>query len=275
MAYKSVSVAALILALGAGGAWAQSTAVFNAEDRAADAVEDIEDDVRDDFTREIDRFGNVGRPLGWSGSIALRATATSGNTDTADLGIGTRVGYFDGVNGHMVTLSYDYSEDNSVASANSLLFGYDYTREIGRNTFFYGQIQLAYDEFSSYETDAFFGVGLGYRIINTAQTQWSVQAGPGYRILEDQSGARFEEAAASLGSAYSTRLSDTALFSWDTDVLWSDLDTLVTNEFAITVSLSRQLALRTSLLSEYRSDPLPGFDDTDHTLGISVVYNFN
>ncbi len=39
--------------------------------------------------------------------------------------------------------------------------------------------------------------------------------------------------------------------------------------------MTDQLALRTSLLTEYRTDPLPGFKDTDNTLGVSVVYTFN
>ncbi len=271
----TIATRALIAALIAGLAAPATAQVFGAEDRAADAVEDIEDAVSDDFERERPRFGNDGRPLGWTGSVSARATATDGNTDNSDLGIGARVGYFDGVNGHALTLSYTYGEDDGDTTDNSLLAGYDYTREFGTNTFFYGQAQLAYDEFDSYETDAFVGVGLGYRIFNTRDRQWSIQAGPGYRYLETSDGMEVEEGAVSLSSNYFARLSPTVSVTADTDVLWSETDTLVTNELGLNVAMSRQLALRTSVLTEYRTDPLPGFEDTDNTFGVSVVYNFN
>jgi putative salt-induced outer membrane protein len=35
------------------------------------------------------------------------------------------------------------------------------------------------------------------------------------------------------------------------------------------------LALRTSVLTEYHTDPEPGFKSTDNTFGVSVVYSFN
>ncbi|GAD56894.1 hypothetical protein MBELCI_2946 [Limimaricola cinnabarinus LL-001] len=43
----------------------------------------------------------------------------------------------------------------------------------------------------------------------------------------------------------------------------------------MTVSMSDALAMRTNLYTEYRTDPEPGFDDTDNTLGVSIVYSFN
>ena len=44
---------------------------------------------------------------------------------------------------------------------------------------------------------------------------------------------------------------------------------------AIKIRLRRRLSLRTSLLTEYQSDPLPGYENTDNTLSVSLVYSFN
>ena len=49
----------------------------------------------------------------------------------------------------------------------------------------------------------------------------------------------------------------------------------MTNELGLNVSMTETLALRTSILTEYRSNPQPGFVSTDNTLGVSVVYTFN
>ena len=267
-------IAAAFSSVVAGAASAQSTA-FDNQDRVTDTIEDIEEDVQDDFDRDTRTFGNEGRTLGFTGSISARATATDGNTDTADIGLGARVGFFDGVNGNDVTLAYTYSADNGDATENSVLAGYDYTREFGSNLFGFAKLVVAYDEFGSFERDAFAGAGLGYRIFNTEALQWSVQAGPGYRVAKDAAGTEIEEAAFSVSSDYLTRFSDTLFLTNDTDVLASDSDTYVTNELGLNVSMTDSLALRTSILTEYRSNPQPGFVSTDNTLGVSVVYTFN
>lgn len=267
-------IAAAFSSFVAGAASAQSTA-FDNQDRVTDTIEDIEEDIEDDFDRDTRTFGNEGRVLGFTGSISARATATDGNTDTADIGIGARVGFFDGVNGNDVTLAYTYGADNGDTTENSVLAGYDYTREFGSNLFGFGKLVVAYDEFGSFERDAFVGAGLGYRIFNTEALQWSVQAGPGYRVAKDSAGTEIEEFAFSVSSDYLTRFSDTLFLTNDTDVLASDSDTYVTNELGLNVSMTDTLALRTSILTEYRSNPQPGFVSTDNTLGVSVVYTFN
>ncbi len=258
-----------------GSAAAAQTAVFGTESELEEGLEDLDEDIEEDFERELDRFGNEGRPLGVTGSVALRGTATSGNTDTADLGIGARLGYFDGVNGHEGRLVYTYGEDDGDTSKNSLLAGYDYTRDFSPAFYGFGTAVVAYDEFDSYETDAFVGAGVGYRVFNTPDIQWSIQAGPGYRYLKTDAGEEIDEAALSVSSNYFNRLNETVFVTNDTDVLASDRDTYVTNELGVNVKMNNELALRTSLLTEYRTDPEPGFDDTDNTLGVSVVYSFN
>ena len=61
----------------------------------------------------------------------------------------------------------------------------------------------------------------------------------------------------------------------DTDLITSESDTVIYNDLAVSVSVTDTLALRTSLLTEYHTDPEPGFKDTDNSLGISMVYNLN
>lgn len=268
-----ILVAAAISSFVAGAATAQQS-VFANEDRVTDALEDLDEDIEDDFDRETLVFGAGDRPLGFSGAISARATATSGNTDTTDIGIGARFGFFDGMNSNDFSLSYTFSEDETEVNEESLLFGYDYRRELGSNLYAFGKGVAVYDEFDAFETDIFIGGGIGYRVFNDARQQLAIQAGPGYRWTEDQTGARTEEVAATISADYSYAFTDTVSVTNDIDVLWSELNTTVTNDFGVNVAMTDSLALRTSLLTEYNTDPLPGFEDTDNTLGVSVVYNF-
>lgn len=263
--------------IGATPLAAQDSTVFNGQDAVADNVEAIEEQVQDDFDRgrEARDFGpNQGR-LGWSGSLAATANATSGNTDTAAMGIGARLGYFDGTNGHDFRLSYRYAEDEGDATANTLAASYDYSRFFTPDFFAFGKLSTKYDEFGPFERDSFVGAGIGYRFVNTADVVWSVQAGPGFRVAEESNGNRIEEAAGLLESKLFWSLSDDVFLSNDTAVLFSEADTAVSNDLGLNVSLNRALALRTSLRSEYHSDPLPGAEEWDHALGVSLVYSFN
>lgn len=274
---KAVNPVLLAAVIGAAPALTFAQSAFDGSGVASDSVEGIETTVADNFERSTDRgvFGNRGRGIGWYGSVSATANSTSGNSDTANVGIGTKFGFYDGTNGYDLALSYTYGEADGETDANSFLGSFDYTRDIGARTYGFGELSVAYDEFSSYESDTFVGAGLGYRVVATEQTLWDVQAGVGYRFLEDNAGVETDEEAFKLSSKYLTYLTDATFITNDTDILLSETSTLVTNDLGVNVYMTDGLALRTSLLTEYDSDPLPGFDDTDNKLGVSVVYNFN
>jgi putative salt-induced outer membrane protein len=290
------------------GALAAGTG-FGDDDAVSDAVEDIREDVQDDFDRDIGRFGNEGRELGFQGSVAPRATATSGNSESSDLGIAAGLEYFDGLNGSDLSFAYTYSDDGDDGDdpEENLYISTSYTRELGRDIFGYARGVAIYDNNqldtggddnetgdSDYRSDIFVGVGLGYRIANSEQFQWSVQAGPGYRWYEpfgedDPTTAgddteRVDEFAGSVTSNLLYQFTPTVFVTNDTDVIASDATTSVLNDLALNVALNESLSLRTSLLTEYQSDPGQSFnedtglfeeaDNYDNTLGVAVVYSF-
>ncbi|GAD56895.1 putative salt-induced outer membrane protein [Limimaricola cinnabarinus LL-001] len=154
-------MASTILGLVGTTAMAQSfddvnSPVFSNENQLDDNLEDLDEDIEDDFEVDTPTFGNEGRELGFTGSISARGTATSGNTDTSTIGLGARFGFFDGVNGHEVKLSYSYFDaEDDADDLNRLLAGYDYTRDFSDTFYGFGTAVVAYDEDDSFETDAF------------------------------------------------------------------------------------------------------------------------
>ncbi|ROU02345.1 DUF481 domain-containing protein [Histidinibacterium lentulum] len=269
-------IAAAAVIAGTSAATAQET-VFTGTDVVEERNEALREDIAEDFERDT-QIGNEGRQLGFSGSLALRASASNGNTESTDIGIGANYSWFDGTNGFGLQLSYRYGEDEGVTVEESLLYDLEYTRDFNPRFFAFAKLQGSVDEFSSYETDTFVGVGLGYRVISTPDVQWSVQAGPGYRVaeLDDVIDRDFEESALSVSSNYSARITEGVVFSNDTDVIASDSDTVVFNDLGINYAIGTDgLALRTSVQTEYHTDPVPGREDTDNTFGLSLVYSFD
>ena len=71
-----------------------------------------------------------------------------------------------------------------------------------------------------------------------------------------------------------TTIREVVVESNDTDILFSDQDTIVTNDLGVNFKMSDALSTRVSLRSEWDSDPLANFDSAENTLGVSLVYGF-
>ena len=276
---KNIFVLAVVSGFIATGATAQTSA-FENEDRAADSVEDLEEQIEDDAERDLIVFGTEGREIGSYGSVSLRATSTNDDDETAtDVGVGLRYGTFDGVNGFDTTASFIFSEEDGEETENQLLAGVDYRRNFGDAFYGYAKADLFFDRLAEdpgdTEQDIFVGAGVGYRLFNEADLQWSVQAGPGYRLIDTIGAERVEEGAISVSSNVFYSLSQTSYLTNDTDIITSDFSTNVTNEAAVNVALTDAMVLRTSLATVYDDAEDEDFGDARNTLGVSVVYNFN
>lgn len=266
--------AASVLGLSAHMAVAQ-TAVFVNNDRAEDVYDDLLEQIEDDAERDIEPFGNVGRPIGFDGSMALRGSLSDGNTDSADLGFGANLGYYDGLNGYRLLLNYIYGEDDGIENENSLIYGLEYTRDFADRWYGYAKVQGSEDDYANYTSDTFAGFGVGYKVVERPDVSWQVAFGPGYRWASLADGTDIEEEALSLTSNYTARISDTMLGTLDTNVIFSESDTVIYNDIGVNFAMSEALALRTSMATEWHSEPLPGTKEIDNTLGLSLVYSFN
>lgn len=259
---------------------AAQTTTFTNQDASADAVDDIEEDIADDRERDLGRFGNEGRELGDYGSVAVRAIAVQDDSGTSvDVGLGLRFGTYDGINGYDVTASYAYGETDGVKTEDTLLAGIDYRRDLNDTLFAFGKLEAGFDNMADtagdFSQDIFVGAGLGYRIYNTADLQWSVQAGPGYRTSKRVAMADVSEAAASVSSNVFKSLSDATYVTNDTDVIYSETATTLVNELALNVAMTETLSLRTGLTTSFNSETDADLSEGVNTLGVSVIYNFN
>lgn len=92
---KRITLAASLLALViAAPALAQGALV--GVDDLDERIDDIQEDVSDDLTNADARYRQNQYAQGWVGSVALGFSATSGNTDTADLDLAGRFRYGNG-----------------------------------------------------------------------------------------------------------------------------------------------------------------------------------
>ena len=267
-----LAVSALALML-ASPVFAQGalTGVDDLDDRIDDIQEDVSDDLNNADAR--DRLSNQ-YAQGWTGSLALGFSATSGNTDTADLDLAGRFRYGNGPWNHTFGFAVELAEDNDVRNKEEAFATYDVNRYFNENFYLFGLGSVRYDDFDSNRYDAFLGFGPGYRVLNEENQTWRVQAGPGVRYIEDQVGNDSTEVAGIVSSRYYFAFNENVFLTNDTDVLFSDEDTLVTNDLGVSFRVTDAISTRVSYRTEWDSNPLAGFDDTDNSLGVSLVYGF-
>ena len=244
--------------------------------RLDDRIDDITEAAQDDLDRGTDdeRFSPLGVPQGFRGSAALTASGTTGNTDTGELSFAGRLSYGIGEWSHSVGFAGELGESNGERDEEKLFAIYEGSRALDSRVYLYGTGRFEYDGFATNERDAFLGAGVGYRIVNTPDFAWRVQGGPGVRYTELNTGDSETEGAALVSSRFYYGLTDTISLTNDTDVLTSDINTVATNDFGVNYRMTDTLSTRVSYRTDYNSDPLPGLESTDNTLGVSLVVGF-
>ncbi len=269
--FASISALALSVAL---PALAQGTLIGT--DALNERIEDIELDVREELARgeDAERFSPLGVAQGWNGSLALQASAATGNTDTGEVSLAGRLTYGVGEWNHTFGFAGEYGEANGVKNEEKFFATYEGSRYFTETVYAFGVGRYEYDGFATNEHDVFFGAGPGVRVVNTDTVTWRVQGGPGVRYIEPAVGPDQTEAAGILSSRFFYKLTDTINLTNDTDVLGSEFNTLVRNDFGVNFKVTNNLSTRASVRTDYNSDPLPGFKNTDNTFGLALVVGF-
>lgn len=267
---------AIALAILMGSSAIVSAQSLVTDDPVTERVDDIEENVRDQFALSDDanRFGNKNNTPGWRGSVYASADLATGNSDTFDISVGTRMSNRTGLYNQTLSLAYEYGEAGGAETQNELFTLYDVNRSFSDTFYGYGLVR-AENDFANSSKDLFAGVGIGYRIYNTPDLAWRVQAGPGYRINGLTSGIDIDEAGVSASSRIYYKMTDTVFLTNDTDIIWSDSNTLVSNDLGVNMSLSGPLSLRAGVRTDYNTDPAVGAKNTDTNTSLALVYTIN
>lgn len=248
------------------------TGVKNLNDR----IDQIQEDAQEDLDKANDplRYSANGVPQGWRGSLALSASATSGNTDNRDLSAAGRLTY--GVNdwSHTFGFAAEYGKANGITNNNKVFGTYEGSRYFNPKFYVFGTARFEFDDYATNERDVFVGFGPGFRILNSENQTWRIQAGPGYRYVKTNTGTSDRELGWIASSRYYYGFTDTMSLTNDTDVLGSSINTIATNDLGLNFKMTNNLSTRVSYRTEYNSDPLPGLKSTDNTIGLSLVIGF-
>ncbi|MET0544992.1 MAG: DUF481 domain-containing protein [Caulobacterales bacterium] len=220
---------------------------------------------------------------GWSGEGSLSAGITTGNTDTSDVGVGLKAAYQSGLWKNSGEFRFDYAQQDDEESKNRIYGAYQLDRILSERAFAFARSSFERDEFSGFDSRIFIGGGLGYKVIDNTSTNWELQGGPGLKIDDIEArpatltspavaGGVKNSIGAQLNSAFQHSFNENVSFSNDTELLYADVSTQVSNEVALTAKVSKRLSGRFSFEVRYETDPPVDRKDTDTATRFSLVY---
>jgi putative salt-induced outer membrane protein len=276
MARPTFLIGASVIALMvATSAFAQSEIIGT--DALNDRLDDIDEAIADDLARSNDdnRFGNPDFRPGVSGSASLGYSGKTGNNESQEFSAGARLRYAQGQFVQTLGVALDFADDNGVKTKEDVFAVYDGNYYF--NDSFYGFVlgRVETDGLanttSETKADGFIGIGPGYRIINTPDATWRVQAGVGISYLKDGANNSETETGYIASSRAYYRFSESIFGTNDTDILKSDSALRINNDLGINFQVSDQFSTRISYLTEYNDSRAIR---TDNKVGLSLVYGF-
>jgi putative salt-induced outer membrane protein len=273
---RLLGASTLALAL-AGGSAAFAQTTLTGTQALNDRIDDVDQAVADDLARSEDtaRFGNPEFRPGLSGSASLGYSGKTGNNDSQELSVGARLRYASGAFVQTIGVALDYAESAGASTKEDVFAVYDANYYFNDQFYAFVLGRVETDGLAStagqVKTDAFVGVGPGWRVINNPDLTWRVQAGVGVSYLEDGTGDSDTEAAAIASSRLFYGISPTVFLTNDTDILKSDSALRINNDIGVNYKMTDTLSTRVSYLTEYNDSRAIR---SDNKLGVSLVMGF-
>jgi putative salt-induced outer membrane protein len=242
-----------------------------------DRIDDLSENVAEDMARAEDaaRFGNPEFRPGLSGSASLGYSGKTGNNESQELSAGVRLRYAQGSFVQTLGAALDFSESDNASTKKDVLAVYDANYYFNQNFYAFALARLESDGLASTadETrrDAFLGFGPGYRIVNSPDMTWRVQAGIGVSYLQDGARNSVTETGYLAASRFFYKISDNMFVTNDTDILKSSSALRANNDLGLNVRMTDTLSTRVSYLTEYNDNRAIR---TDNKLGVSLVFGF-
>ncbi|MEM5517101.1 DUF481 domain-containing protein [Henriciella sp. AS95] len=224
---------------------------------------------------------------GWTGEGSFSAGYTTGNTETTDLGLAVKLNRDVGIWTYTGEAAADYGETESIETKNRFFLAGEVDRQLGDKLFGFGRTSYEQDEFSGFDSRFFAGVGLGYPLIETEQTNWSVQGGPGIKIDEVRDrfvdvngvptlvpGSTEQSFSVIASSDFSHKFNEAVSLTNSTNAIYAQESTQLGNVIALTAALTDTFSARFSFDVRHDTNPPEGFEATDTVTRASIVYAF-
>jgi len=224
----------------------------------------------------------------WSGKVSAGGNLRSGNTDQVELS--AAASFKRRTVENRISLDYlgNFSETNDVQSANNqranAVWDWFFSDKLFLRPVF---VEYFSDPFQNIDARYTLGTGLGYQLIDTSKTDWSIFAGPAWQSTRfdqvEPGESRSEDTwALSAGTTFDTELTSRIDFTYDYRFQFTSRESGRYNHHMIgtfAIELTDSLDLDLSLVWDRIQKPRPDADGVvpkqdDYRFIVGVGYDF-
>jgi putative salt-induced outer membrane protein len=229
-------------------------------------------------------------PMGvWTGSGQFGFMDSKGNSDAESANAALDMSYLEDAWKHTLHLDLLYGQSAGVTSAERYDALWQSNYNINSDLYTFGALRYGHDLFDGFQYQATGTAGVGYKLIDTSSITLSTQLGAGYmaqrpeelypnfmgttltaRVLQPYQGY----AIATAGLDYSQKLTGTTTLSDKLLIDAGSSNTLITNTLALTVKVSKKLALSLGYNIQDNTQPPPHIKSLDTVETVNLVYSF-
>jgi putative salt-induced outer membrane protein len=224
----------------------------------------------------------------WVGKGQLGFLASQGNSEASSANAAIDMGMLIDAWEHKFHLGGLYGRSAGVVAAERWDTNWQSDYSFAPELFAFGALRYQQDLFSGFQYQGSQSAGAGYKIINSAATKLSAQAGVGYRelrpenLIKDDSGAVIarvllptdDSVVFTAGLDYSQAFTSTTVLSNKLLVEVGSGDKLITDALALTVKMSTRLALSLGYSLQDNSRPPAGLKKLDSVETANLVFSF-
>jgi putative salt-induced outer membrane protein len=219
-------------------------------------------------------------PGPWTGSVGFGLALNRGNTDTTNLNLTADTTYDPKTNNvWKLQALYLRGDTGGTATVDRFLLQTRYERNLTARTYAFGQLQFLEDKFKAIDYLWAPSAGLGYKLIDTAVTKLSADAGLGVKRQKNAGMVADTAAVIAAGDKLEHKLTNTAAITQAFSALWNpknlDEDSLYTFAAGLAAAISGRTQLKVELQDTYAKRPASMMlKANDVALLTAVVYKF-
>lgn len=229
-------------------------------------------------------------PMGvWTGSGQFGYLASEGNSDAKSANAALDMSYLQDAWKHSLHLDLLYGESAGITSAERYDALWQTNYNLNSNLYTFGALRYGHDLFDGFQYQATGTAGIGYKLIDSSSITLSTQIGAGYMASKPEElfpnfmgttlTARAVQpyqgyAIATAGLDYSQKLTSTTTLSDKFLIDAGSVNSLITNALALTVKVSKKLALSVGYAVQDNTQPPPHIKSLDTVETVNLVYSF-
>lgn len=217
--------------------------------------------------------GEGSRP-GWGGELELGLIATSGNTRTQSFNANVAMQDQDFPWRHELRIEALHASEQDITVAERYMAFVKTDYRFDERRYMFGTLRYEDDRFSGYDYRVSESLGYGHRVVASDVLNLDLEFGLGGRHLIPLEGEREDEpivrGAANLGWQVNptVRLSERLFFESGEE------NTYTESETGLRLKINSRMATKFSYTVRHNSDVPEGWENTDTTTAVTLVFDF-